>query len=165
MLDCAVIREGWTASIDWDAVLSGAVQEAVATTPYAHLEQSKTVIEVSIRLTSDEEVQQLNATYRGKDKPTNVLSFPMVDADSLYQIDQAESEILLGDIVLAQETCIAESAEKEISVEAHATHLVVHGLLHLLGYDHLSDEDAQIMESIERRTLANLGLHDPYGDE
>jgi len=81
------------------------------------------------------------------------------------QTGLGEQEVMLGDIILAYETCAREAAEKNISLEAHATHLVIHGTLHLLGYDHISDADAQVMESLERRIMATLGLHDPYDDE
>ena len=106
-----------------------------------------------MRLTSDDEVRHLNAQYRGKDKPTNVLSFPMVQPDLLDTVSQNsdDGELLLGDIVLAHGVCAAEAAERGIAVETHATHLIVHGTLHLLGYDHEDDDEAEGMEAIERR--------------
>jgi len=109
-------------------------------------------------------VQTLNRQYRQKDKPTNVLSFPMVQADLLDTIDQNsdDGEVLLGDIVLAHGVCAAEAAERAISLEDHATHLIVHGTLHLLGYDHMEDHEAEAMERIETDALAALGLADPY---
>jgi probable rRNA maturation factor len=70
----------------------------------------------------------------------------------------------LGDIILAQEVCVAEAADKQISIQSHATHLIVHGVLHLLGYDHMGDADAEAMETLERKALASLGIADPYGD-
>jgi len=109
-------------------------------------------------------VQTLNAQYRQKDKPTNVLSFPMVQADLLDTIGQNsdDGEVLLGDIVLAYGVCASEAAEKNISIEHHATHLIVHGTLHLLGYDHMEDHEAEAMERIEIDALGSLGLEDPY---
>jgi probable rRNA maturation factor len=109
-------------------------------------------------------VHALNAAWRGKDKPTNVLSFPMIEPELIEGISVGgEGELLLGDIVLAQGVCAAEAADKEIPVEDHAAHLVVHGTLHLLGYDHeTSDEDAEAMEAAERAALATLGITDPY---
>ena len=105
-----------------------------------------------------------NAAYRAKDKPTNVLSFPMVEADLLPAMTSCGGgEILLGDIVLAQGVCAAEAADKHIPVPVHASHLVVHGMLHLLGYDHEDgDAEAEAMEAIERAALASLGIADPY---
>ena len=123
------------------------------------------MIEVSIRYTSDEEVRTLNHSYRQKDKPTNVLSFPMMQPDLLDAIDPGDDdgEILLGDIVLAHGVCAREAEEKNVSVEDHATHLIVHGTLHLLGYDHEQGEaEAEAMEEIERAALATLGIDDPY---
>ena len=99
-------------------------------------------------------------TWRGKDKATNVLSFPMAEPAELADAP------MLGDIVLAHGICAAEAAEKGIAIEAHAAHLVVHGTLHLLGYDHeTSDADAEAMEEAERRALASIGVADPYLSE
>jgi probable rRNA maturation factor len=113
--------------------------------------------EVSVKFTSDEEVRSLNAVWRGKDKPTNVLSFPMAGEDDL-----ADAQ-LLGDIVLAHGVCAAEAEGKKVGIETHAAHLVVHGTLHLLGYDHeTNDEDAEEMEEVERKALAAIGIADPY---
>ena len=116
-------------------------------------------VEVSVKFTSDAEVRALNAAWRGKDKPTNVLSFPMVEEEDL----DAPSETLLGDVVLAQGVCAAEAEDRKVAAESHAAHLVVHGTLHLLGYDHeTSEADAEQMEEIERRALASIGIADPY---
>jgi probable rRNA maturation factor len=95
---------------------------------------------------------------------TNVLSFPMIQPDLIDTVSQNsdDGELLLGDIVLAHGVCVAEAAERGIPVEAHATHLLVHGTLHLLGYDHLGDDEAEAMEEIERQALASLGIADPY---
>lgn len=170
MLDTAVINEGWGEAVDWDMLSSAAAAAAVAATPYALLAHIPARVEIAVRLTSDAEVQRLNAVYRHKDKPTNVLSFPMLDAQELKEMEDSSAEdipaeMMLGDIVLAQTVCATEAADKGVPVEAHAAHLIVHGVLHLLSYDHIGDEEALAMESIERRVLADLGLHDPYGDE
>ncbi|MFN3435594.1 MAG: rRNA maturation RNase YbeY, partial [Sphingomonas sp.] len=97
-------------------------------------------------------------------KPTNVLSFPMVQPDLIDTVSQNsdDGELLLGDIVLAHGVCAAEAQEKGVTVEEHATHLLVHGTLHLLGYDHLDDDEADAMEEIERQALGQLGIADPY---
>jgi probable rRNA maturation factor len=123
------------------------------------------MVEVSVRYTSDDEVQTLNRNYRHKDKPTNVLSFPMVQPDLLDGLNAGDDdgETLLGDIVLAHDVTMREAAEKNVTIEAHATHLIVHGTLHLLGYDHEQGEaEAEAMEEIERAALASLGISDPY---
>jgi probable rRNA maturation factor len=154
----------WSDATDWDALALRAATAAIERTPHGQLLTLPSTVEISIRLTSDDEVHTLNQQYRQKDKPTNVLSFPMVQADLLETITQNsdDGEVLLGDIVLAHGVCVAEAAERGIPVEDHATHLVVHGVLHLLGYDHIDDDEADGMEQIERDALNALGLHDPY---
>ena len=142
-----------------------AVRAAILASAHGDIATMATLVEVSIRYTSDDEVQQLNRDYRHKDKPTNVLSFPMVQPDLLDAINQGDDdgETLLGDIVLAHGVCAREAHEKNMTVEAHATHLIVHGTLHLLGYDHEQGEaEAEAMEEIERAALASLGIDDPY---
>lgn len=164
MLDNAVIVEQPWPDADWQALADRAVQAAFARTAYAGWTSEPQTVELAIRLTADEEVHTLNRQYRQKDKPTNVLSFPMIQPDLLDTVTQNsdDGEVLLGDIVLAHGVCAAEAAEREISLEDHATHLIVHGCLHLLGYDHQGDAEAEAMEAIERDALAALGLHDPY---
>ena len=125
------------------------------------LKQSKVRVkgaaELSILLTNDEEQHALNKEWRGKDSSTNVLSFP--------QIEPGDPVLgLLGDITMARETLIREAAEQGVSFEDHFTHLVVHGFLHILGYDHLDDEEAAEMEGLETSILATLGIDDPYAD-
>ena len=163
MIETATINQGWPAATDWEALASAAVSAAMAATPHGELAQFDAIIEIAVRLTDDEEVRVLNRDYRHKDKPTNVLSFPMVQPDLIDGLANTDDgEILLGDIVLARETCTREAEERGVSVEAHATHLIVHGTLHLLGYDHMRDDEAETMESLEREIMAVLGLHDPY---
>lgn len=113
------------------------------------------VAEISIVLTGDAEQRQLNRQYRGMDKPTNVLSFPQI-------APFGPVAGLLGDIILARETVEREAAEMGISFLDHFTHLVVHGFLHILGYDHIKDDEALVMEGLEIRILAALGVADPY---
>ena len=164
MIDIAVQIEAPWAAGDWEALAVSAATAALRATPHAELADSEALVEVSVRLTSDEEVHQLNLQYRGKDKPTNVLSFPMVQPDLLETVSQNsdDGELLLGDIVLAHGVCMREAEEKGVSIEAHAAHLIVHGLLHLLGYDHQGSVEAEHMESLESDIMARLGLHDPY---
>ena len=156
--------EEWDSRTGWDELAAGAVSAAVASSRYAALAQSRLGLEVSVKFTDDEEVRALNAAWRGKDKPTNVLSFPMVEPELLAAMASAGAgEILLGDIVLAHGVCAREAAEKDIAIETHAAHLVVHGTLHLLGYDHEQAEgEAEEMERVERAALATLGIADPY---
>lgn len=143
----------WDSRIDWPALARASVHAAVAHSRHPGLADS----EVSVTFTSDEEVRALNARWRGKDQPTNVLSFPMAEESELAGAQ------LLGDIVLAHGVCAAEAADKQVAIETHAAHLVVHGTLHLLGYDHETSEgDAEEMEEAERRALAAIGIADPY---
>lgn len=125
------------------------------------LRQSKAKVkgaaELSILLTDDAEQHELNKQWRGKDSSTNVLSFP--------QIEPFGPVVgILGDITLARETLAREAADLDKSFEDHFTHLVVHGFLHILGYDHLTDDEAAEMEGLETRILAELGVDDPYAD-
>ena len=154
----------WDSSENWAAIAERAVRAAVAESEWAALLESRLAAEISVKFTTDEEVHALNAEYRDKDKPTNVLSFPMVDPDLLEALATAGAgEALLGDVVLAHGVCTREAAEKGVSVADHAAHLVVHGALHLLGYDHEESEaEAEEMEAAERRALAALGIADPY---
>ena len=105
--------------------------------------------ELSILLTDDAHIQTLNRDYRSKDRPTNVLSFPQAGE-------------LLGDIVLAYETCAREARDKGVTPKAHITHLLIHGFLHLQGYDHQTETDAAEMEALEIRALQSLGIDNPY---
>lgn len=164
MLDVAVQHEAPWPQLDWNLIGTRAAAAAVGQSPHGDLMTTAAAIEIAVRLTSDAEVHQLNAQYRQKDKPTNVLSFPMIEPDLINVLTQNsdDGEVLLGDIVLAQGVCAAEAAEKGISVEQHATHLIVHGVLHLLGYDHQGDSEAEAMESMERAALETLGIPDPY---
>ncbi len=114
--------------------------------------------ELTIRLVAEEESQELNHEYRGKDKPTNVLSFPF-EAPPEVPIE------LLGDLIICAQVVQDESIEQGKTAEAHWAHMVVHGCLHLLGYDHIKDDEAEIMEDLERQILATLGYPDPYLDE
>lgn len=114
-----------------------------------------------VALSSDAEIARLNGTYRGKPKPTNVLSFPA--GPGLHAADGEAP--FLGDIVLAHETIGREAAERGVPFEHHLQHLIVHGLLHLLGFDHETEEEARAMEALEVRALARLGIADPYAGE
>jgi len=139
-IDIAIEDQGWKAlDLDLDRLCVQAIESV----------DQKADGELSIALVDDAAIQKLNAQYRGKDKPTNVLSFPMEGP-------------ILGDIVLARETLVAEAAQQGKKFENHLTHLVVHGFLHLIGYDHHSDEQAAMMEALEINALARLGIDNPY---
>jgi probable rRNA maturation factor len=154
--------EEWDSSRSWDLLVRRATEAAIAESAFPQLATSERPVEISVLLTSDEKVRELNAQYRGKDKPTNVLSFPMVDPKDLRDAIFANPELLLGDVILARGVCEAEAADKGVGVEQHATHLLIHGTLHLLGYDHQNDREAADMESREVRALRRLGIANPY---
>ncbi|MGB7404287.1 MAG: rRNA maturation RNase YbeY [Pacificimonas sp.] len=147
----------------WSDRAAAAVRAAISASPHAHLAEGPVTTEISVKLTSDAVVQRLNAQFRGKDKPTNVLSFPLVQSDLLAAMTNSDDgEVLLGDIALALETCTAEAARKNITVADHATHLIVHGALHLVGFDHALEPEAVEMERLEASILETLDVADPY---
>lgn len=111
--------------------------------------------ELTIRIVDKDEIQSLNHTYRHKDKPTNVLSFPF---ESPIEV----SLPLLGDLVICHEIVVEEAAQQEKTLEAHWAHMVVHGVLHLKGYDHIDDTEAEVMESLEIKILNHFDIPNPY---
>lgn len=154
----------WDSSTDWQALADASVAAAIAESAFPQLGAGERAVELSLRLGSDAEVHQLNAQWRGKDKATNVLSFPMAEADEL-EVGDAGPDLMLGDIILAHGVCAAEAREKDVALRVHAAHLMVHGTLHLLGYDHMDDMSAADMEARETRALGRLGLSDPYAQD
>jgi probable rRNA maturation factor len=155
--------EDWPVG-DWEALAAQAASVAAKVAP----ELAPSCLCASLLFTCDAELYALNRQWRGKDKPTNVLSFPMLTRTELLALGGAEDEdsppVLLGDIALALETCAREAAEKAVPLEHHAAHLIVHGLLHLAGYDHeTGPADAAAMEALETKALAGMGIADPYG--
>jgi probable rRNA maturation factor len=163
MLEIALdTDEEWDSSRAWEPLVRRAAEAAIAESAFPQLATAERRVELSVRLTGDAEMRALNAQWRGKDRATNVLSFPMADRDELQRANVAMSELLLGDIVLARDVCAAEAADKRVSVEDHAAHLLIHGTLHLLGYDHHDDAGAADMEAREVRALARMGIANPY---
>lgn len=131
---------------------------------------------------SNEEIHELNKTYRNMDKPTNILSFPYEEPEELIALDpelraeldssdlkDEEQEVnmgtYLGDLVIAMDVLKREAQEQHKSLEEHAAHLIIHGCLHLLGYDHIEEQEAQEMEGIEIKVLERLGFNNPYADD
>lgn len=134
-----------------------------------HLGLDPEACEVALLACDDARIATLNADFRGKAQPTNVLSWPAEDLSAeddggspLAPEADPGGEIALGDIAIAWETCAREAAEQGKAMQDHVTHLIVHGLLHLLGYDHIRDRDATLMEELEARILGTMGLPDPY---
>jgi probable rRNA maturation factor len=162
MLDVIVDADPeWDSSTDWQALGARSAGAAIAESAFPHLATGRRGVELSLRLGSDEEVRALNAQWRGKDQATNVLSFPMAERGEIEQ-GSAGSGLMLGDIILAHGVCVEEAAERALALSDHAAHLMVHGTLHLLGYDHMDDDTAADMEAREVRALARLGIANPY---
>ena len=155
------IAAPWPPATGWETLATSAAAALAKLAP----ELANPRLSASLLFTSDAEVQVLNREWRGKDKPTNVLSFPMLAQGELRSLAPVGPPVLLGDIALAFETCAREADEKGVSLEAHATHLIVHGLLHLAGYDHeTSQHNAAEMELLEVKALALMGIGNPYCD-
>lgn len=147
----------WHSEDQWHILLHKVIQQVLTHMCF----QAKT--EVSILLTNNEEIQKLNKEFRGKDKPTNVLSFPNLTESELYAVNKTSPyPIMLGDLVLAFETILEESLLEKKTFLDHFNHLVVHGMLHLLGYDHKTEEDAESMQTEEIVILKNLNINNPY---
>lgn len=152
---------------DWDHIdgLEALIDRAARAAAEAIPRPGDGRIEVSLLLTCDNEVAALNAAYRGRAGPTNVLSFPqaaLAGAGVAAAAEQAPAR-LLGDIVLAYETVASEARNGGRDINDHIAHLVVHGMLHLFGYDHEEDSEAEEMEGLETRILATIGIANPYG--
>ncbi len=152
--DILVEADGWPP----EAALQALTDRALAACLAADLPLFAGDAEVSLVFTDDERIRVLNRQYRGKDAPTNVLSFP---AAPLFAGRLGPP---LGDIVLARETIAAESGAQGLEFADHLTHLIVHGFLHLLGYDHETDDEAVVMERLETAILGRLAIADPYAD-
>jgi len=154
-LSVEVIRHGgvWEQSPISDATVVLAAHAAFAEA----FPEMPALYEVTIVLTDDTEMRDLNRDWRAKDQPTNVLSFPSGDAPG--------EPGALGDIVIAYETARAEADDEGTALEDHVAHLVVHGVLHLLGFDHMKEDEAEKMEDLERKALASIGIADPYAGE
>lgn len=159
-IQIAVEAEGWPDEAELEALSTKILVHAAdflaaQGQPFAPMPS-----EVSLVFTDDAEIQAINSEWRAKDKPTNVLSFPA------YPLKPGDKPgPMLGDIVIARETVEREAVELEKTFSDHLTHLMVHGFLHLFGYDHMSEEEAEEMEGLETRILAGLGLSDPYAGQ
>lgn len=165
-MDIDIYRQcrDWEAIDGLEALVRAAARAAAEAVPAASGDAAR--LEVSLLLTSDREIAALNAAYRGRKGATNVLSFPQaIPAEAEADAGGPEPARLLGDIVLAYETIECEAREAGKVMKEHIAHLVVHGMLHLFGYDHEEDAEAEEMEGLETRILGGLGIADPYGCE
>ena len=161
-IDVTLLCAGWTRLCPRaESLARGAAELALARGTTELGLTWRSTVELGITLTGSAGQQQLNRVYRGQDRPTNVLAFPMWNPGARLPTG---APVLLGDVVIAMETVANEAAEQEKPVGDHLVHLTVHGVLHLLGYDHLTQAEAATMESLERSILAELGVPDPYRD-
>ena len=154
-LDSVIQAGDWSALGRVDSILA-----RVSRTVCKHAGMPAAHCEVAVALSDDAAVRRLNLQYRGKDKSTNVLSFP-----APMPVGSGEGPLFLGDVVLAAETLADEANTASLPLADHFTHLVVHGILHLLGFDHVRDRDAELMERTEIAVLADLGICDPYANQ
>jgi len=157
MSDVLIVAECWQAESDAEAVIHRAIAAAAEIANADHGEA-----ELAVMLTDDDGIRTLNSNWRGIDKPTNVLSFPALPPTGPRGPDDAPR--MLGDIAIAYQTTRKEADDEQKPFEHHLSHLAVHGYLHLIGYDHENDADADIMEGLETEILAQLGIPDPYAE-
>lgn len=157
-------EESWPDGLTLDQISARAVRAALAEAGHATALQAPHLdCEISILFADDSELQRLNSDWRGKDKPTNILSFPMWSRhDAAQHLAAGQGSFLLGDLALAHETIAREALDEGKSLSDHLMHLLVHGTLHLLGHTHEAEAEAQVMEALEIRILASLGIADPY---
>lgn len=154
-----VAHEGWLrwhTAEEWQAYGHDVICHVLKSIGWCRLS------EISLMLTNDDHMQELNQTYRHKNKPTNVLSFPSFQRGELATVSRVHEPVVLGDIVLSLETVLQESQDQKKLFLHHFTHLLVHGTLHLMGYDHEDEKDAEEMEALEIVILHNFGMTNPY---
>ena len=156
MTEVLVTADCWREVPDAEAVIMRAITAAAAT-----IDAELDGVELAVMLTDDAGIRTLNKNWRGIDKPTNVLSFPALQPTAAPRDDDPPR--MLGDIAIAYETLRREADEDAKPFDHHLSHLAVHGFLHLIGYDHETDEEAEAMEALEQEILAQLGIPDPYG--
>jgi probable rRNA maturation factor len=156
LTEVLVVAECWQTEPEAEAVIHRAIN-AAAEIAAADVGEA----ELAVMLTDDAGIRTLNNNWRGIDKPTNVLSFPALQPAAGAPADAPR---MLGDIAIAYQTTRKEADDEEKPFDHHLSHLAVHGFLHLIGYDHEKDDDAEAMEDLEREILAQLGIPDPYAD-
>jgi probable rRNA maturation factor len=152
-----VVADCWHHEPDAEAVIQRAIAAAAET-----VGQDVGEAELAVMLTDDAGIRTLNSNWRGIDKPTNVLSFPALQPTGASREDDAPR--MLGDIAIAYQTMRKEADDEQKPFDHHLSHLAVHGFLHLIGYDHETDDDAEAMETLEAEILAQLGIPNPYAD-
>lgn len=167
ILNTDIADDNWLEAVDFDVIKTAeelkdlAFQYIADNVEHELLTLEKTY-NVNVCLSNDDEVHRLNREFRQMDKPTNVLSFANIDDDSFWDTLKQETEIDLGDIIIAFETLQKEATLKNITLYAHFCHLLIHGFLHILGFDHQEDKEAEQMETLETEILAAFSIDDPY---
>lgn len=156
--DVLIVAECWQTEADAEAVIRRAIEAAASM-----VESDTADAELAVMLTDDAGIRTLNNNWRQIDKPTNVLSFPALQPEGAPKPGDAPR--MLGDIAIAFETTRREADDEQKPFDHHLSHLAVHGFLHLVGYDHENEADAEVMEDLERQVLAQLGIPDPYADQ
>jgi probable rRNA maturation factor len=157
MTEVLVVADCWQAEPDAEAVIHRAIAAAAET-----VDADTADAELAVMLTDDSGIRTLNGNWRGIDKPTNVLSFPALQPTGAG--GPSDAPRMLGDIAIAYQTTRKEADDEGKPFDHHLSHLAVHGFLHLIGYDHEKDDDAEAMETLEQQILAQLGIPDPYAD-
>ena len=169
-IDISVANAIWDTQIpDYKPLIESCLEQIISHVPEAQNFRKFNHLELSVLLTDDQNIHILNRDYRGKDKPTNVLSFPSLSEDEIERYLRGSDQlpqypVSLGDVIFAYETIAGESVAQGKKFEDYFCHLSVHGILHLLGYDHMNDKEQRKMESIEKAILLKLSIDDPYRD-
>lgn len=164
-LNLIINDDRWAQALPEASALSEKVFSTVINTLNPELLEGKNEVSVNVELGNDDEIQKLNREFRNLDKPTNILSFANIDDDDFFVSLPDMKEVELGDIIIALETLSAQSVEQQISFQDHYIHILVHGFLHLLGYDHMEEEERLEMEALEIKLLALFGIANPYSEE
>lgn len=169
VLETVLEDERWNESVPNVSSVAGDVKDAVFSYIFEYeklpILTTEQVVRVNLCLSDDAHVHQLNRDFRNIDKPTNVLSFANLDSNGFMGESELFGEVELGDIIIAYETMQREAEAEKITLHDHFCHLLTHGFLHLLGYDHIDSEEAVYMENLEKTILRNLNIANPYADE
>lgn len=168
VLEVTLDSEDWQSGLpDYEEIAIRAINQIVSNVPEGKKLFKFSHLELEIILCDDARIKNLNSKYRHQDKATNVLSFEGLNSEQTELLLKSDAEapsypVSLGEVYVAYETLAEEAEAAKISLKDHFTHLVIHGILHLLSYDHIEDEEAAIMENVEKKLLLNLAIDDPY---
>ena len=168
-IDISIQEKFWKTHSEISKQIKSLLTNVIQQTSLQRMIENKVIkdIEISVLLTGDQQIRELNKNYRQQDKPTNVLSFPLLDCQkikngNLENLNLASKHLALGDIVIAYQTVLREATEQNKTFENHLTHLIIHSLLHLIAFDHQEETDAKIMEGLEIMILEGMNITNPY---